>query len=286
MPAALGGPWHIPSMGAPGCALATAIVMWCQLLLAWLTVKTNPFYAPFRVTGRPLSRPDKASIKGLLKLGVPMGMSILVEVTGFTFMAFFISRISFTAVAGHQIAANLMALLYMVPLSLANAGSTLVAQRIGAEDSHGARRIGVHALLFGFCTAAVLGSLVFVSRQWMVRAYTQDPAVIAAAVPLLAWVALFHMADASQVIASFILRAWRVATVPLLIYCVAIWGIGLGGGFAIVFRLGDVMPPMLQGASGFWFASTAGLAVAAICLCACLAWVMRRQGHVGAPAAR
>ena len=279
VPAALGVTWHLPALGAPGCGIATAIVMWCQLLLTWRTVRADRFYAPFKVTGRPLSRPSGASLGALLKLGIPMGLSILVEVTGFTFMAFFISRIGQTAVAGHQIAANLVALLYMVPLALANAGSTLVAQRIGAADNAGARRLGWHALLLGACTAAVLGTAVLVSRHWLVRIYTQDPAVIAAALPLIAWVAIFHLADASQVIASFVLRAWRVATVPLLIYCFAIWGVGLGGGFTVAFDLAGLTPEPLHGASGFWFASTMGLTVAAICLCSFLAWTMRRQSR-------
>lgn len=282
VPGSLGGPWQVPSMGAPGCGVATAIVMWCQLFLAWQMVRRDAFYLPFKVNGRPLSRPDWPSLRALLKLGVPMGLSILVEVTGFTFMAFFISRISQTAVAGHQIAANMVALLYMMPLALANASSTLVAQRIGAQDNAGARRIGWHGLFIGIATAAVLGSAVLLSRQWLVRIYTQDPLVIAAALPLVAWVAVFHLADAAQALASFVLRAWRVATVPLLIYCFAIWGVGLGGGFSVAFNLTGLTPAPLQGAPGFWFASTVGLAVAAAGLCAFLLWVMRKSGGLRA----
>jgi MATE family multidrug resistance protein len=279
-PASLGGPWQVPDMGAPGCGIATAIVMWIQLALAWTLIKRDRFYLPFKIAGRPLSRPSWVSLKALLKLGVPMGLSILVEVTGFTFMAFFIARIGLTAVAGHQIAANLVALLYMMPLALANAGSTLVAQRVGAGDVAAARRMGWHTLFIGICIAAVLGTTVLMSRHWLVRIYTQDPAVIAAALPLIAWCAVFHLADATQVITSFVLRAWRVATVPLLIYCFAIWGIGLGGGFAVAFDIGGLTPAKLRGASGFWFASTAGLWVAAILLCSYLAWTMTRQAPV------
>ena len=66
--------------------------------------------------------------------------------TGFAFMAFFISRIGATAVAGHQIAANLVSLLFMLPLALGNASSTLVAQRIGAGDARDARRLGWHGM--------------------------------------------------------------------------------------------------------------------------------------------
>lgn len=269
----------VPSMGAEGCGVATAIVMWAQLLASWLTLQRDPFYVPFAIAGRRLSRPHGPSLMALLRLGVPMGLSIFIEVTGFTFMAFFISRIGQTAVAGHQIASNLVALLYMMPLAIANASSTLVAQRIGAGDRIGARRIGWHALLIGVAVALVVGSAVMLWQRQIVGFYTQDSLVIAAALPLMAWVVVFHAADAAQVIASFVLRSWRVAVVPMLIYGVAIWGVGLGGGFAMAFDMNGFSPARLHGAPGFWFAATTGLTIAAVSLCALLAWTMRKRGQ-------
>lgn len=286
MPGAWGGPWAIPSLGAAGCGIATAIVMWCQLLAAWQTMRRDRFYERFHLRGRPLSRPHWASQRALLRLGIPMGLSILVEVTGFTFMAFFISRIGVVAVAGHQIAANLVALMYMVPLAIANASSTLVAQRIGARAPRSARRVGWHALQIGLGFAALLGAAVLFLRPWIARVYSQDPAVIAAALPLLAWAAAFHLADATQVIVSYVLRAWHVATVPLLIYCLSVWGIGLGGGFAIAFDVGGLAPDKLRGASGFWFAATVGLVCAALLLSAFLAWTMRGKARAATPVSR
>ena len=70
----------------------------------------------------------------------------MVEVTGFTFMAFFIARLGATPVAGHQIAVNLVSLMFMLPLALANAASTLVAQRIGAGQPARGAPIGGHGL--------------------------------------------------------------------------------------------------------------------------------------------
>lgn len=116
--------WNVPSMGAAGCGLASAIVMWLQLLLAWWVLRRDPFYAPFGLHVTRLARPAWRSLKELLRLGVPMGLSILIEVTGFTFMAIFISRIGATAVAGHQLAANLVSLMFMMPLAIANATTT------------------------------------------------------------------------------------------------------------------------------------------------------------------
>lgn len=262
----------VPALGAVGCGIATAIVMWSQVGLALLVLKRDRFYAPFRLFGRGLDAPERAAIRGLLKLGLPMGATILIEVTGFSFMALFIARAGTTAVAGHQIAANLVTLMFMMPMALASATGTLVAQSIGAQRNHEAVRLGWHGLGLGIVLAALLGGAVFALRDGVLRLYTADAAVLAAALPLVAWVAVFHLADAVQTIAAFVLRAWHIATAPMVIYAISIWGLGLGGGYVLGFDTLGIAPPSLRGAPGFWIASTASLVAAAIALTALLAW--------------
>src|SRR5207247_8577192 len=89
--------------------------------------------------------------------------------------------------------------------ALASATGTLVAQRIGASDQRDARRIGWHGLQLGVLIAAAMGASVYLLRGPLMRAYTPDAVIVAAAMPLLAWVMLFHIADAAPTIASFTL---------------------------------------------------------------------------------
>ena len=270
----------LPAMGVVGCGVATAVAMWVQLLAAGALMRRDPFYAPFKLVG--LGRPDFAAIRAQLKLGMPMGLAILVEVTGFAFMAIFISRLGTTPVAGHQIVVNLVSILFMMPLALANATSTLVAQSIGAGRAQDARRLGWHGLLIGTGVAAVMGGSVYVLRVPLLGLYTHDAAVLAAALPLVAWLAVFHTADAAQTVAAFVLRAYKIATVPVLIYVTALWGVGLGGGYLLAFDVPGGVPDNLRGAPGFWFASTSGLVLAGVALSGLMVWMMRRERAVQA----
>jgi len=267
----------LPALGVAGCGIATAIAMWSQVLAAVWLLRRDPFYRPYAITGRGLDRPEPAALRTLLKLGLPMGAAILIEVTGFSSMALFISRLGTTPVAGHQIAVNLVSLMFMVPLALGNATSTLVAQRIGAGAGEAARRVGWHGLLIGLAVAAVLGGAVALTREPVLGLYTQDAAILAAALPLVAWVTVFHVADAAQTVAAFVLRAYKITAVPVLIYVAALWGMGIGGGYALAFDLTGTVPAALQGAPGFWIASTTGLVLAGVLLTAFLAWVLRQQ---------
>ena len=270
-----GSELRVPALGAAGCGMATAIVMWLQLAAALVLLRRDRFYAPFGL-GRSLGRPERASQAALLRLGVPMGLSILIEVTGFTFMALFISRIGATAVAGHQIAVNMVSMMFMLPLAIANAASTLVAQRLGAGDARDARQVGWAGLEIGVLIAAVLGGAVFFLRRDVVGLYTGNPVIVAAAVPLLAWVALFHIADAAQTVSAFVLRAYRIAVVPVVVYVLAVWGVGLGGGYVAAFGLAGISPAWMRGAPGFWSMATIGLAIAALAMSGYLAWTLRR----------
>lgn len=276
--------WGVPALGWPalgvvGCGLATVIVMWLQCAAAAWILLRDPHYAPYALVGRGLDAPNGAMLRAQLRLGLPMGAGILIEVTGFTFMAIFIARLGPLPVAGHQIAANLVAMLFMMPLALANATSTLVAQRLGAQALQQARHLAWHGVLLASMLAVLMGALVYAGRTAVAGLYTQDAAVAAAALVLMAWVVWFHLADALQTMAALVLRAYRVATLPVVVYAVALWGVGLGGGYALAFR--EVTPaswlPWAVGASGFWASATIALWLAAVLLLLLLAWVMNQK---------
>ncbi|WP_422014012.1 MATE family efflux transporter [Roseateles sp.] len=250
----------IPAMGVAGCGWATAIAMTAQLLAAQVMLRRDAFYQPFLIPHLWQTRPRWADLWGLVRLGLPMGGSILVEVTGFTFMAFFIARLGATPVAGHQIAVNLVAMMFMIALALATAAGTLVAQHLGAAQTREARIVGRHAMTLAALVAAGVGAVVAWAREPIVALYTSSPEAAAAALPLLVWVWFFHLGDALQTVAAYVLRAYQVATLPMVIYVVALWGLGIGGGYVLAF--GNTA----AGAVGFWQAATAGLLMAALLL--------------------
>jgi MATE family multidrug resistance protein len=80
-------------------------------------------------------------------------------------------------------------------------------------------------------------------------------------------------------VASFVLRSYRIATLPMFIFAVCLWGVGLGGGYALAFNLSGLTPEGLSGARGFWMASTTGLVLAALALTGLLALVLQRQSQ-------
>ena len=261
----------LPAQGAVGCAWATLVVACCQCALAVWLLRTQSLYTPLQLWQR-LERPDPAQLAAFMRLGLPAGLAILVEVTSFTLMALLIARQGTLAAASHQIAANLTGVIYMVPLSLGIATSTRVSYWRGAGDE--ARAAAVAWL--GLRLTATLG-LLMAATLWLVREplaalYSPSPAVVALATSLLGWVALAHLGDALQALVAFVLRCYRVTLGPLLIYCALLWGAGLGGGYVLAYH--GVGPWRDQAATPapFWAANGAALAVTA----ALLIWLLAR----------
>jgi multidrug resistance protein, MATE family len=259
------GAFGIEGMGGPGCAVATVIINWLWLLITLWIVLSGRFYKPFALFTR-FSKPDFHRIGVMLRLGMPIGFSYLIEVTSFTFMSLFIARLGTEALAGHQIVANIGTVIYMVPLSISIATMTLVSQSIGANKQSRAEQIGWSSVFFTTTLCAVIGLTAWFFRTELLNLYDPPDEVKQFAIPLFLFIAFYQIFDALQVSAAFILRAYRIAFWPMLIYAVSLWGVGLGGGYMLGFNITGNVPLALQGASGFWAANSISLGVAAVFL--------------------
>jgi MATE family multidrug resistance protein len=253
-----------PELGSTGCAVATALVSWIVCALAWAWCWLEPGYRPYRVFAR-WSWPDAKALGRILSLGLPIGLTFLIDVTGFTFMALFIARLGALYSAAHQIASNFAALAFMLPLALGNAASVLVGQSLGAHEYARARAAGIAGIALALACAAVAGAALFWFASGVASLYTGDAEVRRAAAGLLALVAVYHLFDALQAVAVNVLRGYKRAVVPMLIYAIALWGVGLGGGYALGLTRVDLAwlglhPPL--GAPGFWLAAIASLVLA------------------------
>ena len=251
-------------MGVVGCAWATLVVNTLMLLAGLWLLRTQDIYQPYRLWRRP-EKPDWPVIRRFLALGVPAGLSIMVEVTSFTLMALFIARLGAVALASHQIAASLAAVLYMVPLAIGIASSARTGFWLGAGQARKARRaagLGI-GLAIG---AALLGAgVLFLGREAVAKAFSTDPSVVQAATVWLGWVALYHLADAVQAVCAYLLRCYRITLMPLLIYTALLWGVGLYGGYVLAYQGIDVAAwPMRASVDTFWMTSTAALALVSV----------------------
>lgn len=272
----------LPGFGVLGCATATTLTQWLLLAGAVLQHRRHAALRPLGAL-RQFDPPHPRRLAALLRLGAPIGASVMVDVSAFTGMALFIARCGDVQLAAHQIAINVATVLYMLPLAMSIATGSMVARQLGAGLQRGAS----HAAWSGVGMAALLSAVaalaLFALRAQVASWYSSDPRVAAVAARLLALVAAYQVFDAVQACSAFALRSWHIAALPGAMYALALWGVGLAGGYVLGLDVTGRTPLALHGAAGFWAAYCAGLLLAAAGIAGLLVRVTRGARHA-APA--
>lgn len=270
----------VPALGALGCALAAATISWMNLCIATTYLWRAPFFRTYRLFSG-WSRPHWPTLAELGRLGLPMGFSNFVEITSFTLISLFVARLGAEVIAGHRIVANVAAVSYMLPLSLAIATLVLVGQAAGGQAWPRARHNALTGMAVAAAACSALGLGLWLTAEPLVRLYTNDTRVGAIALALLPYIAVYQLFDAVQTVAGQALRGYKVSFAPMLAHITCFWGIGLGGGYWLTYRGWDLgpwrTPPM--GVAGFWLASVVATIAISVLLGGLLLRVIRQHAE-------
>jgi len=252
-------------MGGLGCAWATLVSVWFNLIgmLLWISRSaahqaTYPF-THFEWPHRPMQ-------VALFRLGLPIGMTFFAETSAFALIALLVACFGSAQVAAHQIALNFASLLFMVPMSLSVAVLTRVGQALGAGDAQAAR----YRAWVGLGTAMVFASAsAFFTGLYgteIARFYTEDATVLAVAIPLLFFAAVFQFSDSAQVVLSGAIRGYKVTRAPMLLHLTAFWLVSLPLGYVlgVAPEWAPWRPAQAMQATGFWIALVVALMIAAL----------------------
>lgn len=255
------GKLGFPELGGVGCGWATSIVMWIMALTTGCYLHySRHFRSLFLIT---LPRPRAKYFFTILKIGVPIGFTLLIEVSMFTVIALLIARLGENVIAAHQITLSFTGMLFMIPLSISMALTIRIGQFIGRRDLVSARITARNGYAIVGITSVISCSLIVLLSVQIASLYSGDSTIIQLASSLLLIAAVFQIPDAIQVASAGILRGHKDTTVPLIIVFTAYWLIGLPLGYAL--GLTDIIVPA-TGARGFWLGMIAGLSVGAILL--------------------
>ena len=253
----------LPALDLVGAGLATALVDVGMCAAAiWIAYTRRPF-KKYRVLGR-VWRPDWALLAKLVAIGLPISGALLLEYGLFAAAALLMGRISTSAVAAHQIALQVAAILYMVPFGIALAASVRVGQAVGRRDAVATRRAGFVALGLGVGFMALMTLIVALTRHTIPLAFLgseapQSGETVALAATLLVLGASFFITDGAQTVAGGALRGLNDTRVPLLFSGVSFWAVGFLSSWWLAF-------PMDLGAVGVWIVLSLGTAVYAVLL--------------------
>jgi MATE family multidrug resistance protein len=266
------GRWGFPELGLNGTAYGSVLVYAFMLLtlVPYIVLKHHD-YGVFRNLGRP----DLGMMRGLLKVGLPIGLTLGFESSLFSITALLMGLFGANALAAHQIAIQTASITFMIPTGLAIATSVRVGQAVGRRDPVGVTRVGTLGIVLSVVVMCVPSLLYWLVPDVVISIYLGPPTLETAEVRQLARTflgiaAMFQVVDGVQVSVVGALRGLKDTRVPMLLTLIAYWLLGLPTGVGLAFGLNLDGP-------GLWFGLVVGLTMAAILL---LERFRRAQGRL------
>ena len=251
-----------PKMGGVGCALATAILVWLMFIaqlfvLYWhKQLKHMALLNDFHI-------PDKHTILQTFKLGLPIGISVLIELSMFVGAGILIAAFGPVEVGAHAVAITIVSMSFMLYMGLGQGVTIRASQFLGANNPEAAWFSIKSGTYFNVLTACFMFAALLLFDDYLVRLFSDDAKVIELAVILLFFGAAFQLADSLQIAVVCALRAYQDTSSPPKYQFVAFGLLGLPLGVGLAFY--DWWPG-LEGAKGLWLGMVVSLFVVGILL--------------------
>lgn len=262
------GKLGMPRLGGVGAGIATATTYIIILTVGFIFMKRNAMMQELGM----FMRWEKISFKAwkeVLRIGLPIGLSIFFEVSVFSMVTLLMSGYDTVTIASHQSALNFSSLLYMLPLSIAMSLTILIGFEVGAkryQDAKQYARLGIFTAI-GLASLCAIFLVVFHSN--VAGMYTQDPEVKALTETFLIYAIFFQLSDAVAAPVQGTLRGYKDVNSVFIVALMSYWVIGVPVGFGLA-KLTDL------GAFGYWIGLITGLAFGAIGLFIRLGVIERR----------
>lgn len=162
-------------------------------------------------------------LAGIWRVGVPTGVQFLLEVGSFTLLTALISAMSETQMAAHQIVLHVIHFSFLPAYAVAEAGSVLAGQAVGAnrDDLVGVvakRAITLVAVYTGACTL-----LFGFGAELIVGLFPTSAELFETAVGLMYVAVVFQMADGANVVARGLLRGTGDVRYPAVVGIICAW---------------------------------------------------------------
>ena len=251
------GYFGIPPMGGVGCGIATSINIVIGVIVLVLVILKKKEYAPTKIFSK-FSPPNSETTKEALKLGLPIGFGVFVELSMFSGAALILGSLGSSVISGHTVAINIVSVLFILPLSFGLAAATRIGNLVGEVEFEKAKYASHVAILICFSGAILNMAVILIFRESLVSIYSSDVAIISIAINLLLFGAIFQIPDGMQMGALGSLRGYKDAFAPMLMIILTYWFIALPLGYYLTY-FGILGNPM--GPSGIWIGMITGLTI-------------------------
>jgi MATE family multidrug resistance protein len=159
----------------------------------------------------------------LVRVGVPTGLQFLLEMGSFSLLTVIVSTMGEVQMAAHHLAIQVIHFSFLPTVALAEAGSVLAGQAVGAGRDELVKRVARHALVASTIYTGSWTLLLVLAGPEVVSLFTDEVELAGVALVLLHVAAAFQIADGAATVARGILRGAGDAKVPAQLGVLCAW---------------------------------------------------------------
>lgn len=255
------GNWGFPELGIRGAAIASVVNQFLPLIILCIYARIKQ---PEHDLFARFWKIDSEALWEVLRLGVPIGITILAEVGLFAAASVMVGWFGTIELAAHGVALQLASVTFMVHLGLSGVATIRAGRALGEKDEMRLRMGGqvVLAMSFIFSLLTIAVFVIFPDPLVSLFLAEDEPAreeIFEIARVFMVLAALFQLADGMQAIGIGLLRGVQDTRIPMLLAAFGYWIVGVPSGYYISQNMG-------YGSPGVWGGLVIGLSVVAVLL--------------------
>ncbi len=257
------GKLGLPAFGIAGVGYGFTISFSCTFVVLLIYLFYADFAQPFQLF-RKIFNFEKRYLWEIVRIGLPVGLMYLIEVSAFTLATFLMARFGTMMLAAQQIAMQFLGVTVNIPYAMGQAVSIRIGQSAGRLDIQGVKQAGYIGVLLSFSCILIVAMMYFFYPHILLRLdlNTADPAninLVRQASIFLSILGVFQLVDSLRVSETSVLRALKDTRFPLVISVISFWLVGILCAFLFVYVFKTA-------GTGIWYGLTLGITVGALIL--------------------
>lgn len=250
------GKLGFPEMGLTGAGISTLVSRALILIVfAVYIFKSKKMNEYARAIKDALLSRDK--MKGVFKMGYPVGIQMALESSTFTFAAVMAGWLGVIQLAAHQVVITISQLFFLMMQGLSFAVSILVSNAFGRKDLGSVREYARKGYFMTLGISATLSALLYCFRYQAAGIFTDSPEVSAMAVSLFFLLFAYQFGDGLQLCFANVLRGIQDVKPIMYAAFVSYYIIAIPSAYVLGFKTS-------LGIHGIWLGFPIGLTLAGI----------------------
>jgi len=257
------GHFGMPELGAEGSAWASTGVRWFMAASVFAFVWWAPSLKKYEVR-----RPHGQTFKewsDQRHMGYASATSLAAEVLAFGALAIFAGWLGTVPLAAHGVMFQVVGIPLMISIGIGVATTVRVGIAFARKDRADTALAAISGIVMNFALVGALGVIIYLNSEPLMRIFTNDERIIFLLLPITALFVMAMLFDASQMVASLILRGFKetwwptylqsfsfaIVMLPACYYFAFPGGMGLAG-LMLGMLIGVIVAWTLQIARFIW----------------------------------